>query len=161
MMLSEIFKDLLDFPITDEKVNTTEILKEENNENNIPQVTLNGEPIDLSKPENVQKAYDFIDMFAKSPIIKLFMDEEDINNICDAAKKNIEAIHVELTSDVGDPDADDDPDPGPDDVEVNDFIVTQYLVETVENWEDVPEERRKRSVRALTDFMNWLDKLKK
>lgn len=139
-ILQEIFNDLMG---KDSETNSTEMLKEEKE---VPQVILNGEPIDLSKSENVQKAYDFIDMFAKSPVTKLFMDDDTINNICDVAKKNIEAMHAGLTTNKEVDEVDDDS------VE----LATKYLEETVDNWKDVPVEQKKRSINAITDFIDWL-----
>ena len=157
-MLSEIFKDLFDLSLTNKKdlFDLSLTNKKENNTDNIedtiikrmkPTVTINGEVLDLSSEDNVQKAYDFIDTFAKSPITKLFMDDDDINNICTIAKNNIEALHASLTTDESDESDEDD-----DSIE----IATNYLKETVDNWEDVPDEQKKRSIRAITDFIDWL-----
>ena len=154
-MLSEIFKDLFDLSLTNKKdlFDLSLTNKKENNTDNIediiikgmkPTVTINGEVLDLSSEDNVQKAYDFIDTFAKSPITKLFMDDDDINNICTIAKNNIETLHASLISDESDEDDDS--------IE----IATNYLKETVNNWEDVPDEQKKRSIRAITDFIDWL-----
>ena len=164
-MLSEIFKDLFDLSLTNKKdlFDLSLTNKKENNTDNIedindedtniediiikgmkPTVTINGEVLDLSSEDNVQKAYDFIDTFAKSPITKLFMGDDDINNICTIAKNNIEALHASLTTDESDEDDDS--------IE----IATNYLKETVDNWEDVPDEQKKRSIRAITDFIDWL-----
>lgn len=164
-MLSEIFKDLFDLSLTNKKdlFDLSLTNKKENKTDNIddindedtniediiikgmkPTVTINGEVLDLSSEDNVQKAYDFIDTFAKSPITKLFMDDDDINNICNVAKKNIESLHASLTAEKSDEDDDS--------VE----IATNYLKETVDNWEDVPDEQKKRSIRAITDFIDWL-----
>ena len=143
-MLSEIFKDLFDLSLTNKKENNTDNIEDIIIKGMKPTVTINGEVLDLSSEDNVQKAYDFIDTFAKSPITKLFMDDDDINNICTIAKNNIEALHASLTTDESDEDDDS--------IE----IATNYLKETVDNWEDVPDEQKKRSIRAITDFIDWL-----
>ena len=143
-MLSEIFKDLFDLSLTNKKENKTDNIEDIIIKGMKPTVTINGEVLDLSSEDNVQKAYDFIDTFAKSPITKLFMDDDDINNICTIAKNNIEALHASLTTDESDEDDDS--------IE----IATNYLKETVDNWEDVPDEQKKRSIRAITDFIDWL-----
>ena len=143
-MLSEIFKDLFDLSLTNKKENNTDNIEDIIIKGMKPTVTINGEVLDLSSEDNVQKAYDFIDTFAKSPITKLFMDDDDINNICTIAKNNIETLHASLISDESDEDDDS--------IE----IATNYLKETVNNWEDVPDEQKKRSIRAITDFIDWL-----
>ena len=143
-MLSEIFKDLFDLSLTNKKENKTDNIEDIIIKGMKPTVTINGEVLDLSSEDNVQKVYDFIDTFAKSPITKLFMDDDDINNICTIAKNNIEALHASLTTDESDEDDDS--------IE----IATNYLKETVDNWEDVPDEQKKRSIRAITDFIDWL-----
>ena len=99
-MLSEIFKDLFDLSLTNKKdlFDLSLTNKKENNTDNIediiikgmkPTVTINGEVLDLSSEDNVQKAYDFIDTFAKSPITKLFMDDDDTITIASPNKTEI------------------------------------------------------------------------
>ena len=110
--------------------------------------TVNGEELDLSTEENVKKAYDLVDAFANNPILKLFMTESDINKMVDSAKERINAIHQSTISE-----APEDANKFEDDAH---YVANAYLEDTVDGWEDVPEDQKNRSINALANFFNWM-----
>ena len=118
--------------------------------------TLNENELDLSIEENVKKAYDLIDSFANNPIFKMLMTESDINNMVDSAKERINAIHqlaISEASEDATEDATEDANKFEDDAH---YVANAYLEDTVDGWEDVPEDKKIRSINALADFFNWM-----
>ena len=111
--------------------------------------TVDGEELDLSKEENVKKAYDMVDAFAENPLMKLFMSDNAINEMIESAKNRIDSIHTQLTEQP------EEEQQFEDDAE---YVANAYLEDTVEGWENVPAEQKTRSIRALAYFFNWMKK---
>lgn len=110
--------------------------------------TVNGEKLDLSTEENVKKAYDLVDAFANNPILKMFMTESAINKMVDSAKERIDEIHQSTIDE-----APEDTNKFEDDAH---YVANAYLEDTVDGWEDVPEDQKNRSINALASFFNWM-----
>lgn len=110
--------------------------------------TVNGEELDLSTEENVKKAYDLVDAFANNPILKMFMTESAINKMVDSAKERIDEIHQSTIDE-----APEDANKFEDDAH---YVANAYLEDTVDGWEDVPEDQKNRSINALANFFNWM-----
>lgn len=110
--------------------------------------TVNGEELDLSTEENVKKAYDLVDAFANNPILKMFMTESAINKMVDSAKERIDEIHQSTIDEVPE-----DTNKFEDDAH---YVANAYLEDTVDGWEDVPEDQKNRSINALASFFNWM-----
>lgn len=118
--------------------------------------TLNENELDLSIEENVKKAYDIIDAFANNPIFKTLMTKGDINKMVDSAKERINAIHQSAISEAPEDateDATEDTNKFEDDAH---YVANAYLEDTVDGWEDVPEDKKNRSINALANFFNWM-----
>lgn len=111
--------------------------------------TVDGEELDLSKEENVKKAYDMVDAFAENPLMKLFMSDNTINEMIESAKNRIDSIHAQLTEQP------EEEQQFEDDAE---YVANAYLEDTVEGWENVPAEQKTRSIHALASFFNWMKK---
>ena len=110
--------------------------------------TVNGEELDLSTEENVKKAYDLVDAFANNPILKMFMTESVINKMVDSAKERIDEIHQSTI--------DEEPEDATKFEDDAHYVANAYLEDTVDGWEDVPEDQKNRSINALADFFNWM-----
>ena len=110
--------------------------------------TVNGEELDLSTEENVKKAYDLVDAFANNPILKMFMTESAINKMVDSAKERIDEIHQSTINETLE-----DANKFEDDAH---YVANAYLEDTVDGWEDVPEDQKNRSINALANFFNWM-----
>lgn len=110
--------------------------------------TVNGEELDLSTEENVKKAYDLVDAFANNPILKMFMTESVINKMIDSAKERIDEIHQSTI--------DKEPEDATKFEDDAHYVANAYLEDTVDGWEDVPEDQKNRSINALANFFNWM-----
>ena len=110
--------------------------------------TVNGEELDLSTEENVKKAYDLVDAFANNPILKMFMTESVINKMVDSAKERIDEIHQSTI--------DEKPEDATKFEDDAHYVANAYLEDTVDGWEDVPEDQKNRSINALASFFNWM-----
>ena len=110
--------------------------------------TVNGEELDLSTEENVKKAYDLVDAFANNTILKMFMPESVINKMVDSAKERIDEIHQSTI--------DEEPEDATKFEDDAHYVANAYLEDTVDGWEDVPEDQKNRSINVLADFFNWV-----
>lgn len=105
----------------------------------------NGQEIDFKNPEQVQEVLNTIDEVFDNPLLALFTSEDKLNELKNAYRKKIIDAHEEAMNS--------DEDSMEDDAH---YIANAYLEDTVDDWENVPDEVKKRSVKVIVDFFNWL-----
>lgn len=105
----------------------------------------NGQEIDFKNAEQVQEVLNTIDEVFDNPLLALFTSEDKLNELKNAYRKKIIDAHEEAMNS--------DEDSMEDDAH---YIANAYLEDTVDDWENVPDEVKKRSVKVIVDFFNWL-----
>lgn len=114
--------------------------------------TLNGEEVDFADEEKVHELIDAVDNFYNNPLLRLFVSDEQLKTITEEMKEKIADAHHEA---IGKTPHDDISEMLNDDAH---YIANAYLEDTVDDWENVDDEAKKRSINALADFFTWMEK---
>lgn len=131
-ILNSLFSDLLSTVITNDK----------NEYQHEPEFYFNGKKYDLSDPDDVAEVHDIINEFKNNPLTKVFFSDEEINKIIDEANTYVDETYDMLTEDNEDDAA---------------YIAEAYLEDTIDDWENVPEDQKERAINTIADFYNWLE----
>lgn len=118
---------------------------------------INGEEMDLSKPENVEKACALIDAFTSitnNPVLNLLFDKEEFEAMAADTKKK---LHNNLLEEPEEEESEEDDD-NDDLYEVDsEYIANAYLEENVPGYETLDTAQKDRIVARLADFLEWFN----
>lgn len=133
-ILNSLLKELL----------TTTIADNKNEFQHNAEFYFNGKKYDLSNSDDVAEVHDVINEFKNNEFAKMFFTEETINDMVDEVNKYVDDTYNILNA------TDDESDAT--------YIAEAYLEDTIENWENAPEDQKERAIKVIVDFYNWLEK---
>ena len=124
---------------------TTVIENDKNEFEHNAEFYFNGKEYDLSNSEDVAEVHSLINEFKTNEFAKIFFTEEDINTMVEEVNKYIDDTYDILNT----PEEDDEDDAT--------YIAKAYLEDTIEAWENAPEDQKERAIKVIADFYNWLE----
>lgn len=124
---------------------TTAIENDKNEFEHNAEFYFNGKEYDLSNSEDVAEVHSLINEFKTNEFAKIFFTEEDINTMVEEVNKYIDDTYDILNT----PEEDDEDDAT--------YIAKAYLEDTIEAWENAPEDQKERAIKVIADFYNWLE----
>lgn len=124
---------------------TTAIENDKNEFEHNAEFYFNGKEYDLSNSEDVAEVHSLINEFKTNEFAKIFFTEEDINTMVEEVNKYIDDTYYILNT----PEEDDEDDAT--------YIAKAYLEDTIEAWENAPEDQKERAIKVIADFYNWLE----
>ena len=124
---------------------TTAIENDKNEFEHNAEFYFNGKEYDLSNPGDVAEVHSLINEFKTNEFAKIFFTEEDINTMVEEVNKYIDDTYDILNT----PEEDDEDDAT--------YIAKAYLEDTIETWENAPEDQKERAIKVIADFYNWLE----
>lgn len=124
---------------------TTAIENDKNEFEHNAEFYFNGKKYDLSNPGDVAEVHSLINEFKTNEFAKIFFTEEDINTMVEEVNKYIDDTYDILNT----PEEDDEDDAT--------YIAKAYLEDTIEAWENAPEDQKERAIKVIADFYNWLE----